>query len=111
MGMRQCPYCGKMVGEVRTECPHCHAAIPEIGVRRERNHHSEAEIRKGLLYVLLGAVIHYFASGSSAMQIPYPIDPVVTVLLSPVLLVGGLGLALHGYFLHRKAWTHTVRYR
>lgn len=111
MGMRQCPYCGRAVADIRTECPHCHAVIPEIGVRHERDFHSEAEIRRGLLCVLLAAVVHYFAAGYSAMQLPYPIDPIVTVLLSPLLFLSGVGLAAHGYFVHRKAWTLTVRHR
>ena len=52
--------------------------------------------------MLLAAVIHYFAGGYSAMQLPYPIQPVVTVYLAPVLFLGGLGLSLYGFYLHRK---------
>jgi hypothetical protein len=111
MNMRQCPYCGIKVAETRTECLHCHAVLPEIQVTQRRDVHAGSEIRKGLLYVLLAAVIKYFAGGYSAMQVPFPIQPIVTTYLSPVLFLGGLGLTLHGYFLQRKAWTHTVRYR
>jgi len=111
MTTRQCPYCGIAVSEERTECPHCHAAIPEIRLHRQHDFHSDTEIRKGLLYVLLGALIHYFAAGYSAMQLPFPIQPVVTVLLSPILFVGGLGLVLHGYYQRHRAYSHTVRYR
>jgi hypothetical protein len=111
MNMRQCPYCGLPVAGICTECPHCHAVIPEIGVRQERDTHSESQIRKGLLCVLLAAVIHYFAAGYSSMQVPYPIDPIVTVLLSPLLFLSGIGLAAHGYCTHRKALTLTVRHR
>ena len=52
--------------------------------------------------MLLAAVIHYFAGGYSAMELPYPIQPVVTVYLAPVLFLGGLGLCLYGFYLHRK---------
>ena len=61
--------------------------------------------------MLLAAVIHYFAAGYSPLQVPFPIQPIVTVYLSPLLFLGGLGLTLHGYFLNRKSWNHTVRYR
>jgi hypothetical protein len=111
MTTHQCPFCGRGVSDIRTECPHCHAAIPQIEVTQRRDTHSDSEIRKGLLYVLLAAVIHYFAAGYSPLQVPFPIQPFVTVYLSPLLFLGGLGLTLHGYFLNRKSWNHTVRYR
>lgn len=111
MSTRQCPYCGKPVTATRTECPHCHAAIPQIEVTECRDTRSGSEIRKGLLYVLLAAVIHYFAAGYSALQLPVAIQPIVTVFLSPLLFLGGLGLTLHGFFLNRKSLSHTVRYR
>ena len=53
--------------------------------------------------MLLAAVIHYFAGGHSAMELPFPIAPLVTVYLSPLLFLSGLGLSLHGFYLHRKA--------
>jgi hypothetical protein len=111
MSMRQCPYCGIKVAEARTECPFCHAMLPEIQLTHRRDSHAGTEIRRGLLYVLLAAVINYFAGGYSAMQVPFPIQPIVTTYLSPVLFLGGLGLTLHGFYIQRKAWTHTVRYR
>jgi hypothetical protein len=111
MSMRQCPYCGIKVAEERTECLHCHAVLPVIQVTHRRDAHADTEIRRGLLYVLLASVIYYFASGSSALQSPVPIAPIVTSCLSPLLFLGGLGLTLHGYYLHRKSWSHTVRYR
>ncbi|MGB2888442.1 MAG: hypothetical protein WBC04_12165 [Candidatus Acidiferrales bacterium] len=52
--------------------------------------------------MLLAAVIYYFAGGHSAMELPYPIQPVVTAILSPLLFLSGLGLSLHGIYLHRK---------
>jgi hypothetical protein len=111
MSKRQCPYCGITVAEARTACPHCHSVLPEIHVTHHRDIHAHTEIRKGLLYVLLAAVISYFAGGYSAMEVPYPIQPIVTICLSPMIFLGGLGLTLHGFYLQRKAWSHTVRYR
>jgi hypothetical protein len=92
MTTRQCPYCGIAVSTERAECPHCHAAIPEVRMRREHDFHSDAEIRKGL-------------------QVPIPVQPVVTSILSPLLFLGGLGLVIHGYFQRRHTYSHTVRYR
>jgi hypothetical protein len=100
---RQCPYCGKLVSGYLAECPYCHEAIPELrGALRRRSDIGRRKIRQGLLYMLLAAVIHYFAGGYSAMELPYPIQPVVTVYLAPVLFLGGLGLCLYGFYLHRK---------
>jgi len=48
--------------------------------------------------MLLAAVIHYFAAGHSAMDVPFPIAPVVTVYLSPLLFLSGLGLTLYGFY-------------
>jgi ABC-type thiamin/hydroxymethylpyrimidine transport system permease subunit len=109
--MRQCPYCGIKVAEERTECLHCHAVLPSIQLTHRHDSNAGTEIRRGLLYVLLAAVINYFAGGYSAMQVPFPIQPIVTTYLSPVLFLGGLGLTLHGFYQQRKSWTHTVRYR
>ena len=53
--------------------------------------------------MLLAAVIHYFAGGYGAMNLPYPINPLVTTYLSPLLFSGGLGLILYGPMSQRKA--------
>jgi len=101
---RQCPYCGKLVSDYQTECPHCHERIPEIRTAAPRRSNvGQRKIRRGLLYMLLAAIIHYFAGGYSAMELPFPIQPVVTVYLAPFLFLGGLGLSLYGFYLHRKA--------
>jgi hypothetical protein len=111
MSMRQCPYCGKSIAEAYKECPQCRVALPEIQVTRQRDTQAGTQIRRGLLYVLLAAVINYFAGGYSAMQLPLPIVPIVTNCLAPMLFLGGVGLAIHGFYIQRKSWTHTVRYR
>jgi ABC-type thiamin/hydroxymethylpyrimidine transport system permease subunit len=53
--------------------------------------------------MLLAAVIHYFAAGYSAMTLPFPINPLLTVFLSPLLFLSGLSLTLYGLFLRRKS--------
>jgi hypothetical protein len=100
---RQCPYCGTLVSDSLAECPYCHETIPEIRtVAPRRSDVGRQKIRQGLLYMLLAAIIHYLAGGYSAMELPFPIQPVVTVYLAPLLFLGGLGLSLYGFYLHRK---------
>jgi hypothetical protein len=99
---RQCPYCGKLLSDHLTQCPYCREAISEVRLASPRRSDGRRKIRQGLLYMLLAAVIHYFAGGYSPMELPYPIQPVVTVYLAPVLFLGGLGLCLYGFYLHRK---------
>ena len=49
--------------------------------------------------MLLGAVIHYFAGGYSAMDLPFPVIPEALVYLSSLVFLGGLGLTLYGVYL------------
>jgi len=51
--------------------------------------------------MLLAGVIQYFAGGYSGLHLPFPISPVVTAFLSPLLLWSGLGLVLYGLYLRR----------
>ena len=53
--------------------------------------------------MLLAGVIHYFAGGYSAMNLPFPINPVVTVFLSPMLFLSGLGLIVYGFLTWKKS--------
>jgi hypothetical protein len=99
---RQCPYCGKWLSKKLLHCPHCRETLPDVCKAQVAPVAKRSQIRRGLLYMLLAAVIHYFAGGYSAMDLPYPIDPVVTVYLSPLLSLGGLGLTLHGLYLRNK---------
>lgn len=84
------------------QCPFCREALPEVAVAGPPRNGGRGKIRQGLLYMLLAAVIHYFAGGHSAMELPFPIAPLVTVYLSPLLFLSGLGLSLHGLYLQRK---------
>jgi hypothetical protein len=93
-----CPYCGKLQRGNRPQCSHCRETLPEIRIFRVAAVAKRGQIRRGLLYMLLAAVIHYFASGYSAMDLPFPIVPVVAVYLSPLLFSGGLGLTLYGFY-------------
>jgi hypothetical protein len=102
MPTRQCPFCGKRVFDGLTQCPFCREALSEVPVASRPRNGGRGKIRQGLLYMLLAAVIRYFAGGHSAMELPFPIAPVVTVYLSPLLFLSGLGLSLYGVYLYRK---------
>jgi hypothetical protein len=99
---RVCPYCGKLSRGNRPQCSHCCETIPEIRIVRVAPVAKRDQIRRGFLYMLLAAVIHYFASGYSAIDLPFPIVPVVVIYLSPLLFLGGLGLTLYGFYFRIK---------
>ena len=103
MATRQCPHCGKEVYDQMTQCPYCREAMGPVPRLRASNPVRSAEgglkIRNGLLCILLAAVVHYFAGGYSAMQLPFPIQPLVTTYLSPLLLLSGMGLTAFGFYL------------
>jgi hypothetical protein len=80
------------------QCPDCREMLPQIAVVSPPPVKKRTEIRRGLLYMLLAAVIYYFAGGYSAMNLPFPINPLVTVYLSPLLFVSGLGLTIYGFY-------------
>jgi hypothetical protein len=48
--------------------------------------------------MLLALIIYYFASGSSGMDIPFIIQPIVATYLAPLLFLASLTLSLYGLF-------------
>lgn len=109
MPTRQCPHCGKDISALLTQCCYCREAVPEVPqIRRENADSSRflegrGKIRIGLLCMLLAVVVHFFAGGYSMMQMPVPVQAFVTIYLSPLLLLCGLGQASYGYYLKRTA--------
>jgi hypothetical protein len=106
MPTRQCPHCGKDVFDQMAQCPYCReamGAVPQLRADRYRQAAGASKIRNGLLCILLAGVVHYFAGGYSAMQLPYPIQPIVTIYLSPLLFLSGFGLAFFGFYLKQTA--------
>jgi hypothetical protein len=97
------------VSALLTRCNYCREALPVVPqIRREnagdsRRLEGRAKMRTGLLCILLAGIVHYFAGGYSAMQLPYPVQPIVTIYLSPLLLLSGLGLSVFGFFLQQTA--------
>ena len=106
---QRCAYCGKQMAAHLTQCPFCREAVPTVQVTRRSSSTSDghSQVRRGLLYMLLGAVIHYFAGGYGApifqIPLPAPVTPLVTQYLTPLLFLGGLGFALYGLFLKIKS--------
>lgn len=60
-------------------------------------------IRRGLLYMLLAGVIHYFAAGYSGLALPFAVPSMVTQYLTPVLFLCGLSLGLYGLYLRARS--------
>lgn len=100
---RPCSYCGKPVPKRMDRCPYCREAVPEVHLSARFGKNGRREIRRGLIYMLLGAVLHYFAGGYSAMSLPYPLNPLVTSYLSPLVFLGGLGLCVYGVYLKLRS--------
>ena len=102
--IRQCPFCGLQVLRTATQCPSCREALP--GAEGSAQHapvrasqpRQRSLVRRGLLYMLLAAVIQYFSGGYSAMHIPVVVSSFVTSYLSPLLFLSGLGLTFYGLF-------------
>jgi hypothetical protein len=87
-----------------TQCPFCREAVPQVQLTRRAGPNGRQQMRRGLLYMLLAAVIYYFAGGYSApLWRPVEVLPVVTKYLLPLLFLGGLSLALYGLFLRIKS--------
>ena len=54
------------------------------------------QIRRGLLYMLLAVLVHYALQRSGTLNLPFAIPP-ITLYLTPIIFLGGLGLALYGF--------------
>jgi hypothetical protein len=88
------------------QCPFCREAVPQVQLSRRTGPDGRRQIRRGLLYMLLGGVIHFFAAGYGApfqIPLPVPVLPLVTQYLTPLIFLGGLGLTLYGLFLRMRS--------
>jgi hypothetical protein len=103
---RRCAFCGRHMAADLTQCPSCREAVPQVKLSRRNASNGRRQIRSGLLYVLLGAVIHYFASGYGGpihLPLSLPILGLITQYLTPVLFLGGLGLTAYGLILSARS--------
>src|SRR5881296_3624418 len=99
---RQCVYCGMQVPSGQMRCPECREEVARISLRPRPQPEKRGEIRRGLLYMLLAGVIHYFAAGYAdpiKIPLPAPVLPLLTQYGTPLLFLGGLGLAFYGVLL------------
>jgi hypothetical protein len=102
---RPCAFCGKPVPARLNRCPYCREEVPEVRLtaRAQSASDGKREVRRGLMYMLLGSVIYYFSGGYSALKLPYPLNPFVNTYLAPVIFLGGLGLCLYGLYLRMRS--------
>lgn len=108
MDKKSCPFCGKPVSVNMDRCPFCREAIPAArlgtGARGGGGYgDGDANIRRGLLWALLAGVIYYFAAGHSGLKLPVEVPEFVNVYLTPILFLGGVGMALYGLFQKMRA--------
>jgi hypothetical protein len=97
---RQCSFCGKQIAVTLNQCPFCREMVPQVRLSRSSGSVGRQQIRRGLLFMLLAAIIYYFAGGYAApLWLPVQILPAVVNYLLPLLFLGGLGLALYGALL------------
>ncbi len=101
--IRQCPFCGLSVLRTATQCPSCRESLPGAEGGRQQapaavQPAKRSLVRRGLLYMLLAAIIQYFSGGYSAMHVPIAISSFVTSYLAPLLFLSGLGLTFYGLF-------------
>jgi len=99
MDKKSCPFCGKPVSSNLERCPFCREAIPSVSVGVPgASGDGSANIRRGLLWALLAGVIYYFAGGHSGLKLPVEVPGFVNIYLTPILFLGGAGMALYGLF-------------
>ena len=67
-------------------------------VIRAQRSEKRGQIRRGLLYMLLAAVIYYLAGGYSPLSLPVSINSAVNAYLVPLLFLSGLALTLYGLY-------------
>jgi len=101
--MRPCVFCGKLIGAHLDRCPFCRESIPAVRLPSRARTGGREQRRRGVLYMLLGAVIYYFSAGYSRMTLPFAVPPVVTAYLAPTVFLAGLGLVLYGFYLRARS--------
>lgn len=103
VAVRPCAFCGKPVPTRLNRCPYCREEVPEVRLSARSGKDGRREIRRGLMYMFLAAVIYYFSGGYSAFTLPFALSPWVTTYLAPTVFLGGLGLCLYGIFLRIRS--------
>ena len=94
---RQCAYCGKPIAKHHSHCPHCREAVQQVRVGPAPPVRKSSQILRGLLYMILALVIRYVALRSDSLNLPFSVNPTVGYLAT-MMFLGGLALALYGFF-------------
>lgn len=97
MARRQCAYCGTFVDEDAKQCPDCREVLAER-IKLHTGPQGWAEIRRGLLYMLLSAALYYPTTPGSPLPIPFHVPGLVTTYLLPLLFILGVCFAIFGGF-------------
>lgn len=100
---RPCAYCGKPVLARLNRCPYCREEQPEVRLTGKVFKEGGHQIRRGLLYMLLGGVIYYFANGYSSFKLPISVDPMYVNYFAEIVVLGGLGVSLYGCYLRWRS--------
>jgi hypothetical protein len=100
---RPCAYCGKPVPTRLNRCPYCREEVQEVRLSVRSGNNGRREVRRGLMYMLLGSVIYYFVGGYSGLSLPFQLNQWVITYLAPVVFLGGLGMCLYGFFLRIRS--------
>ncbi|HET8921949.1 MAG TPA: hypothetical protein VFN26_03015 [Candidatus Acidoferrum sp.] len=101
---RRCSFCGKAMAVYLNQCPFCREMVPQVSLSRPRGSNGRQQIRRGLLYMLLAAVVYYFAGGyGGPLRLPVQIVPTVTNYFLPLLFLGGLGFCAYGLILRARS--------
>jgi len=101
---RPCAFCGKPMPARLHRCPHCREESPEVRLANHAERDGKREMRRGLLYMLLGGVIYYFVAGYSGMKLPdVLLNNALVVYLSQFLFIAGLGLLVYGCYLKMRS--------
>lgn len=103
VAVRPCVFCGKPVPTRLNRCPHCREEVPEVRLSARPGKDGRREIRRGLMYMFLAAVIYFFAGGYSAFTLPVALSPLVSTYLAPAVFLGGLGLCIYGFFVRMRS--------
>lgn len=100
---RPCSFCGKPIPSQLNRCPHCREEVPEVRLSTKAIKGGGREIRRGLLYMLLAAVINYFAGGYSGMKLPDFMGSDLVIRLAELIFLAGLGMCVYGCYLRMRS--------
>ena len=100
---RPCSYCGKPIPSQLNRCPYCREEVPEVRLATRAGKDGGRQIQRGLVYMLLGAVIYYFAGGYSPFPLPIPMNPDLVLRLAQLVFLGGMGLCAYGFYLRIRS--------